>query len=109
MQVIVNISLKQGVLDPQGRAIGRSLTDLGFQEVGDVRVGKRITLEIDEADAARARQRVARMCETLLANTVIEDYEIEIDEETPNEPQCAPRRRHRFPGIELRPRHDGCD
>ena len=80
MQVIVNISLKQGVLDPQGRAIGRSLTDLGFQEVGDVWVGKRITLEIDEADAARARQRVARMCETLLANTVIEDYEIEIDE-----------------------------
>ena len=67
-------------LDPQGRAIGRSLTDLGFQEVGDVRVGKRITLEIDETDAGRARQRVARMCETLLANTVIEDYEIEIDE-----------------------------
>ena len=50
-----------------------------FQEVGDVRVGKRITLEIDEMDASRARQRVARMCETLLANTVIEDYEIEID------------------------------
>mgnify|MGYP002622654958 CR=1 FL=1 len=70
MQVIVNISLKYGVLDPQGRAIGRSLTDLGFQEVGDVRVGKRITLEIDETDAGRARQRVARMCETLLANTV---------------------------------------
>jgi len=80
MQVIVNISLKYGVLDPQGRAIGRSLTDLGFQEVSDVRVGKRITLEIDETDASRTRQRVARMCETLLANTVIEDYEIEIDE-----------------------------
>ena len=80
MQVIVNISLKHGVLDPQGRAIGRSLSDLGFQEVGDVRVGKRITLEIDEGDPARARQRVARMCEALLANTVIEDYEIELDE-----------------------------
>ena len=77
MQVIVNISLKYGVL---GRAIGRSLTDLGFREVGDVRVGKRITLEIDETEASRARQRVARMCERLLANTVIEDYEIEINE-----------------------------
>lgn len=80
MQVIVNISLKHGVLDPQGRAIGRSLSDLGFQEVGEVRVGKRITLDIDESDPARARQRVARMCESLLASTVIEDYEIELDE-----------------------------
>ena len=79
MQVIVNISLKHGVLDPQGRAIGRSLSDLGFQEVGEVRVGKRITLDIDESDPSRARQRVARMCESLLANTVIEDYEIELD------------------------------
>ena len=80
MQIIVNISLKHGVLDPQGRAIGRSLIDLGFDEVSDVRVGKRILLEIDKSDEARARQRVARMCETLLANTVIEDYEIEITE-----------------------------
>ena len=80
MQVIVNISLKHGVLDPQGRAIGRSLADLGFQEVGDVRVGKRITLDIDESDPARARQRVARMSEALLANPVIEDYEIELDD-----------------------------
>ena len=80
MQIIVNISLKHGVLDPQGRAIGRSLTDLGVDEVSDVRVGKRILLDIDETDEARARQRVARMCETLLANTVIEDYEIEIAE-----------------------------
>ena len=54
MQVIVTISLQYGVLDPQGRAIGRSLTALGFREVGDVRVGKRITLEIDETDASRA-------------------------------------------------------
>ena len=48
--------------------------------MADVHVGKRIRLEIDESDEARARQRVARMCETLLANTVIEDYEIEINE-----------------------------
>ena len=80
MQISVNSSRKHGVLDPQGRAIGRSLTDLGLDEVSDVRVGKRILLDVDESDEARARQRVARMCETLLANTVIEDYEIEITE-----------------------------
>ena len=78
MHAIVNISLKEGVLDPQGRAISHSLNDLGFKEVSDVRVGKQILLEIDESDPARLRQRVARMCETLLSNTVIEDYEIEI-------------------------------
>ena len=78
MQAIVNISLKEGVLDPQGRAITHSLNDLGFNEVGDVRVGKQILLEIDEADPARLRQRVARMCETLLSNTVIEDDSIDI-------------------------------
>ena len=50
----------------------------GFNEVGDVRVGKQILLEIDETDPARLRQRVARMCETLLSNTVIEDYSIDI-------------------------------
>jgi len=78
MQVIVNISLKEGVLDPQGRTISHSLNDLGFNEVSDVRVGKQILLEIDETDPARLRQRVARMCETLLSNTVIEDYSIDI-------------------------------
>ena len=81
MQAIVNISLKDGVLDPQGRAISHSLNDLGFNEVSDVRVGKQILLEIDEKDPARLRQRVARMCETLLSNTVIEDYSIVIPDE----------------------------
>ena len=81
MQAIVNIALKDGVLDPQGRAISRSLNDLGFNEVSDVRVGKQILLEIDETDPARLRQRVARMCETLLSNTVIEDYSIDIPDE----------------------------
>ena len=78
MQVIVNISLKEGVLDPQGLAIARSLNDSGFQEVGGIRVGKRIVLEVDETDEARLRQRVAKMCETLLSNTVIENYDIDI-------------------------------
>ena len=81
MQAIVNITLKLGVLDPQGRAILHSLGDLGFSEVTDVRVGKQILLDINETDPARLRQRVARMCETLLANTVIEDYSIEIPDE----------------------------
>ena len=81
MQAIVNIALKDGVLDPQGRAISRSLNDLGFNEVSDVRVGKQILLEIDETDPARLRQRVARMCETLLSNTVIEHYSIDIPDE----------------------------
>ena len=81
MQAIVNISLKEGVLDPQGRAISYSLNDLGFNEVNNVKVGKQILLEINETDPARLRQRVARMCETLLSNTVIEDYSIEIPDE----------------------------
>ena len=81
MQAIVNISLKEGVLDPQGRAISHSLYDLGFNEVSEVRVGKQILLEIDETDPTRLRQRVARMCETLLSNTVIEDYSIDIPDE----------------------------
>ena len=81
MQTIVNIILKEGVLDPQGQAISHSLNNLGFNEVSDVRVGKQILLEIDESDPARLRQRVARMCETLLSNTVIEDYSIIIPDE----------------------------
>ena len=81
MLATVNISLKEGVLDPQGHAIARSLGDLGFSEVKDVRVGKQILLDIDETDPIRLRQRVARMCETLLSNTVIEDYSIDIAEE----------------------------
>ena len=81
MEAIVNISLKEGVLDPQGRAISHSLNDLGFNEVNDVRVGKQILLEIDESDPERLRQRVARMCETLLSNTVIENYSIVIPDE----------------------------
>ena len=77
MQVTVTISLKPGVLDPQGRAIEHALQSLGWQGVAQVSTGKQIVLDIDEDDEARARQIVARMCETLLVNTVIEDYSIE--------------------------------
>lgn len=79
MKAIVKIMLKPGVLDPQGKAIGHALAALGFDGVGEVRQGKLITLELDETDANKAREKVAEMCEKLLANTVIEDYEIEIE------------------------------
>jgi phosphoribosylformylglycinamidine synthase PurS subunit len=68
---------KQGILDPQGQAVEDSLRHLGFS-VGDARVGRVVDLEIDAADPAQARAEVERMCEQLLANTLIESYEIEI-------------------------------
>ncbi len=80
MKATVRIMLKQGVLDPQGKAIGHALSALGFSGVGEVRQGKLITLELDDTDPGAARERVRQMCEKLLANTVIEDYEIEIGE-----------------------------
>jgi len=82
MKVTVNISLKEGVLDPQGRAVEKSLATIGFTEASNVRIGKQITLDVEADDAARAHQRVARMCEQILANTVIEDYEITIEDES---------------------------
>ena len=80
MEVKINISLKKGVLDPQGRAIENALNGLGYSEASNVRIGKQITLEVEAEDANRAQQRAARMCETLLANTVIEDYTIEVSD-----------------------------
>ena len=78
MKAIVNIYLKEGVLDPQGKAVHHALDSLGFAGVEDVRVGKQIVLKLAGDDEAAARQEVEKMCETLLANTVIEDYDIEI-------------------------------
>lgn len=78
MKVIVNIQLKAGVLDPQGKAVHHALSSLGFNEVGDVRIGKQIILQIDEEDKSKVQTRVTAMCEDLLANTVIENYEIEL-------------------------------
>jgi len=74
----VHVTLKNGVLDPQGKAIHHSLEGLGFDGVQDVRQGKFIELELAETDAEAARKHVGEMCEKLLANTVIENYEIEI-------------------------------
>jgi len=78
MKAIVNVFLKNGVLDSQGKAVLHALSGHGFESVHDVRVGKQIIIEMDENDSATAKEKVAHMCEELLANTVIEDYEIEI-------------------------------
>jgi phosphoribosylformylglycinamidine synthase len=76
MNITVNVQLKQGVLDPQGKAVHHALGSLGFNNVNDVRIGKQIVLQIDEKDPQKAEESVKAMCEELLANTVIEDYEI---------------------------------
>ena len=79
MKARVFVTLKNGVLDPQGKAIGHALNGLGFAAVGEVRQGKVIDLELSERDEAKARASLKEMCEKLLANTVIEKYEIELD------------------------------
>jgi phosphoribosylformylglycinamidine synthase len=78
MKARVFITLKSGVLDPQGKAIGHALNSLGFSAVGEVRQGKVIDIELSERDEAKARVSVKDMCQKLLANTVIEKYEIEL-------------------------------
>lgn len=79
MKARVHITLKDGVLDPQGKAIGHALGSLGFAGVGEVRQGKVIELDLAETDPARARETVDAMCRQLLANTVIETYRIDLD------------------------------
>ena len=78
MKARVHITLKEGVLDPQGKAIAHALATLGFAGVKDVRQGKYIEIDVDEKDAAQAKAKVAAMCEQLLANTVIENYRVDI-------------------------------
>ncbi len=78
MRARVTVTLKAGVLDPQGQAITGSLKSLGFAGVSAVRQGKVFDLDIGDADPADARLSLAAMCEKLLANTVIENYAIEL-------------------------------
>ena len=78
MKARVTVMLKTGVLDPQGEAIRHALGGLGFQGVDAVRQGKVIELDLASTDAVAAKAEVARMCEGLLANTVIEKYAVEI-------------------------------
>jgi len=79
MKAKVHVTLKQGVLDPQGKAIGQALHHLGFSEVNDVRQGKFIELELQGSDVRKAKADLEAMCQKLLANTVIENYTIDIE------------------------------
>ena len=79
MKVKIHITLKDGVLDPQGKAVGRALESLGFSGVTDVRQGKYIEIDVEETDINQARDSVDTMCRQLLANTVMENYNIEIE------------------------------
>lgn len=79
MKARIKITLKNGVLDPQGKAIAHALGSLGFAGVDDVRQGKYIEVRLAETDEAKAREAVERMCKDLLANTVIENYAYEIE------------------------------
>ena len=78
MKVLVAVKLKTGVLDPQGKAIGHALEGLGYNDVNDVRVGKLIELDLAETDRENARDAADSMARRLLANTVIESFEITI-------------------------------
>jgi phosphoribosylformylglycinamidine synthase len=78
MRARVHVTLKEGVLDPQGAAVGQALASLGFDGVQDVRIGRVIELELRETDAEVAQARVDAMCRALLANTVIESYRVEL-------------------------------
>ena len=78
MKARIKIMLKNGVLDPQGEAIKHALNNIGFESVTGVRQGKVIELEIDGSDKVQVRSELDKMCNKLLANTVIENFEIEI-------------------------------
>ena len=76
MKVKVIVTLKNGVLDPQGKAIQQTLNGMAFDNVSEVRQGKYFDIEINEADESKAKSQVEEMCKKLLANLVIEDYKI---------------------------------
>ena len=78
MKARVHITLKTGVLDPQGKAIAHALAGLGFAGVEDVRQGKYIEIDLADTDPAAAKSRVEQMCQRLLANTIVEDYKVEL-------------------------------
>ena len=80
MKATIYISLKNGVLDPQGKAIENALGQLGFKGVDNVRQGKMIELDLADVDASEARNRLQEMCEKLLANTVIENFDIRLND-----------------------------
>jgi len=84
MKAKIHVTLKSGILDPQGRAIQQSLATLGFSTVNEVRVGKFLEVDIGESDHTQAETQLKAMCEKLLANTVIEDYRYELETSEPS-------------------------
>lgn len=82
MKARIKITLKPGVLDPQGKAIEHALAALGFSGIGDARQGKYIEIDLDETDEDKAAAQVDKMCRDLLANTVIENYEFKLKKKT---------------------------
>ena len=78
MQAKVYVTFKNGILDPQGQAVQKTLSRMGFEEAESVRIGKYIEIEMKDGDKAQAKKRLEAMCEKLLANTVIENYNIEL-------------------------------
>ena len=78
MKAKIHVTLKQGILDPQGKAIEHALDSLGFKNAANVRVGKYMELDMNETDKAKAEAQVRSMCEKLLANTIIEEYRYEL-------------------------------
>ncbi len=79
MKARITVTLKAGILDPQGKAIAGALAALGFDGVGSVRQGKVFDIDLAETDPAKARSALEAMCDRLLANTVIEDYDIALE------------------------------
>ena len=79
MKATVHVTLKNGVLDPQGKAVEHALGTLGFNGIKGARIGKYIELNLAETNAEKAETQVTEMCEKLLANTVIENFRVEID------------------------------
>jgi phosphoribosylformylglycinamidine synthase subunit PurS len=78
VKVKIHVTLKQGILDPQGKAIEHALDSLGFKHAANVRVGKYMELDLEQTDKAKAEAEVKAMCEKLLANTIIEEYRYEL-------------------------------
>ncbi len=80
MKATVYVTIKENVLDPQGTAVQGALHSMGFDEVGKVRIGKYLEVNLDTTDRAVAEARLTEMCEKLLANTVVEDYRFELED-----------------------------
>ncbi|MDR0747847.1 MAG: phosphoribosylformylglycinamidine synthase subunit PurS [Helicobacteraceae bacterium] len=78
MKAIINVSLKEGILDPQGKATRHALKTLGFENLESVRIGKQIVINLNTFDAREAREQAQKMAEELLVNEVIEEYSIDI-------------------------------